>query len=131
MCILPFVDSSGEIQRSTSTPTTGETVISVNGLHTPDVQRHSKNGFNPFNFLKSAIKVQNRVGPADVCVSNAIPSTMALVEGEGAIKGEPIYAQVQKASKLNGACSSGIFQVISLRLFTIFQSSPQCFFSLL
>lgn len=109
---LSFVDSSGEIQRSTSTPTTGETVISVNeplnGLHTPDVQRHSKNGFNPFNFLKSAIKVQNRVGPADVCVSNAIASERVN------IKGEPIYAQVQKGSKSSGACSSGAFQVATL-----------------
>ncbi|KAG4075822.1 hypothetical protein HA402_003648 [Bradysia odoriphaga] len=106
--IGPNLDSSGEIQRSTSTPTTGETVISVNGLHTPDVQRHSKSGFNPFNFLKSAIKVQNRVGPADLCVSNVIPSTMA--HEEGTIKAEPIYAQVQKASKSNGACSPGVFQ---------------------
>lgn len=82
----------------------------MNGSHTPDVQRHStKNGFNPFNFLKSAVKVQNRVGPADFCVSNAIASS---TYGQGAIKTEPIYAQVQKPSKSNGSCSPGVFQVL-------------------
>lgn len=108
--VFEISDSSGEAHRySESTPTTGETVISVNGSHTPDVQRcTSKNAFNPFNFLKAAVKVQNRVGPADLCVNNAIAYE------QGAIKSEPIYAQVQKASRSNGPCSPGIFQVKKL-----------------
>ncbi len=52
------------------------------------------------------MKVQNRVGPADLCVSNAIA-----YEQQVGNKTEPIYAQVQKATKSNGACSPGVFQV--------------------
>lgn len=101
------------MQHSESTPTTGETVISVNehrnGSHTPDVRHSSNKGFNPFNFLKSAVKVQNRVGPADLCVRNAVASTTTYERG--GVKVEPIYAQVQKACRSNGPVSPGIFQV--------------------
>lgn len=107
-----ILDSAGEVHYSESTTTTGETVISVNdlknGQQPTDAQRHSfSKGFNPFNFLKSTVKVQNRVGPADVCVSNVVATTTQ----QGKCIAEPIYAQVQKAFRSNGQSSPGVFQV--------------------